>query len=269
MVYSWQSGSDVLQRKNQRGSVLVTDKTPKDLNHCEEKAEDDSAPNARVDAAKSNDTNQPSNAQLMTILLSMKQELTESKEITSEITAFRLEAKNGMETLQVNVKGLKILESSSHLIKQDQDTLANEVRELRAGFNKTKLEVAEHRKLTGTNIDKIANNMKAAADRVNLDSELQSAINETAKDIVIQGFKPDSGMSELDAGKEFLKDIMGKSDTEIKNLQLLSASFTRTDSDWPAGVLSFQSETSVNNLLKDKRKYREKGLKLKESVPLV
>ena len=121
-----------------------------------------------------------------------------------------------------------------------------------------------------TNIDEIANNMRAAAaDRVNLDSELQSAINASAKDIVIQGYKPDKNISELDAGKTFLKDVMGKCDNEIQNLELLSVSFTRTDSDYPAGMLSFKSDTSGNSLLKDKRKCREKGLKLKESVPLV
>merc|ERR1711884_192676 len=37
----------------------------------------------------------------------------------------------------------------------------------------------------------------------------------------------------------------------------------------PTGLLTFKSETSVTNFLKDKRKCREKGLKLKESVPLV
>ena len=154
-------------------------------------------------------------------------------------------------------------------IKKDQDSLAKQVKELRAELNDTKLEVAEHRKLTGTNIDEIANKMRAAADRVNLDSELQSAINAIAKDIVIQGYKPDKNISELEAVKKFLKDIMGKSDNEIYSLELLSASFTRTDSDWPADVLSFKSETLVNNLLKDKIKCRDKGIKLKESVPLV
>ena len=62
---------------------------------------------------------------------------------------------------------------------------------------------------------------------------------------------------------------MGKSDNEMKSLKLLSASFTSTGSDHPSGVLSFESETFANTLLKDKRKCREKGLKLKESVPLV
>ena len=105
-----------------------------------------------------------------------------------------------------------------NLLKLDQKTLANEFRELRAALKETKLEVAEHRKLTGTNIEEIASNMKATVDRINLDMELQSAINATAKKIVTQGFKPNSGMSELDAGKRFLEDVMGKSDTEIKNL---------------------------------------------------
>ena len=45
--------------------------------------------------------------------------------------------------------------------------------------------------------------------------------------------------------------------------------FSRTDSDHPTGLLTFKSETSVTNLLKDKRKCQEKGLELKESVPLV
>ena len=111
--------------------------------------------------------------------------------------------------------------------------------------------------------------MNAAGDRDNLDSELHSAINASGKDIVIQGYKPDKNISELDAGKKFLKDIMGKSNNGIKNLELLSISFTRTDSDHPACILFFKLETSVKNLLKDKRKWRGKGLKLKESVPLV
>ena len=161
------------------------------------------------------------------------------------------------------------LESSIDSMKKEQDSLAKQDKDLRDGLNDTKKEVAEHRRLAGTDINEIAKNVKAAAERVNLDSDLQSAINTSAKDIVIQGYKPDKSISELEAGKKFLKDIMGKNDKEITSLELLSVSFTRTDSDHPSGVLSFKSETSVTNLLKDKCKCREKGLKLKESVPLV
>ena len=62
---------------------------------------------------------------------------------------------------------------------------------------------------------------------------------------------------------------MDKNDKEITNLELLTVSFSRTDSDHPTGVLTFKTESSVTNLLKDKHKCREKGYKLKESVPLV
>ena len=72
--------------------------------------------------------------------------------------------------------------------------------------------------------------MKAATERVNLDADLQRAINASAKNIVIQGYKPDKSLSELDAAKKFLKDIMGKNNKEIDGLELLSASFSRTDS---------------------------------------
>ena len=73
--------------------------------------------------------------------------------------------------------------------------------------------------------------MKAAAEMVNLDSDLQKAINQSAKDIVIQGYKPDKSITQLDAGRQFLKDIMGKSDKEIDHLELLSVSFSRIYSD--------------------------------------
>ena len=59
-------------------------------------------------------------------------------------------------------------------------------------MNETKNKVAENRRLTGTDINEIAKNMKTAAEKVNLDADLQRAINASAKDIVIQGYKPTS-----------------------------------------------------------------------------
>ncbi len=74
---------------------------------------------------------------------------------------------------------------------------------------------------------------------------------------MIQGYKPDLGISELEAGKQFLKAIIGKSDSEITNLELLSVSFSKADSDYPTGLLTFKSESTVGSLLRYKRKCRE------------
>ena len=215
----------------------------------------------------------PSNAQLMEMLKRMNKDITESKGIKQDLNDFRTETFSSMKSLQSDIKGLgdnqKTLETMIDAMKKEQDSMASQVKDLRDGLAATNFEVAEIKKFTGANIDEIASNIKAAADRVNLDADLQNAINVANKDLVIQGYKPDLGISELEAGKKFLKDIIGKSDSEITNLELLSVSFSKADSDYPTGLLTFKSESTVGSLLRYKRKCREKGIKIKESVPLV
>ena len=198
---------------------------------------------------------QPSNLEIMAMLQSMKLNFT--SEIKTELTDFRTEALSSMSALKANIQVLgesqKSIEGRIDAMETGQGTLAKEVKEMRAELNETKRDLAEHRNLTGSNINEIAKNMKAATERVSLDENLQKAINKAAKDIVIQGYKPDKSLSALDAGKKFLYEVMGKSSKEIDNLELLSVSFTRTDSDYPSGVLTFKNESSATNLLKDKK----------------
>ena len=225
----------------------------------------------------SGDGPQPSNAEIMKLLMDFKQDFNSDKgiktEIKAELAEFRTETCTGMANLQANMKGLgenqKTLESRIEIITNNQDSLAQQVKDLREELNSTKKDLAEHRQMTGTDMNKIADNMKAAAEKVTLEQDLQKAINETAKMVVIQGYHPDKDLSDLDSAKKFLKDIMGKRTKEIDNLELLSASFSKTDSDFPSGLLTFKLESSVTSLLKEKKKCRDKGLKLKESVPLV
>ena len=169
----------------------------------------------------SSEAEQPSNAEIMEMLRGMKQDFT--KEIKSELSDFRTETISSMATLQANVQSLgenqKSIESSIDAIKSDQDSLAKEVKDLRAELSETKQGLAEHREMTGTDINEIAKNMKAATERVTLDADLQNAINRTAKDIVIQDYKPDKSLSHLDAGRKFLTEIMGKNDKEINSLE--------------------------------------------------
>ncbi len=51
-------------------------------------------------------------------------------------------------------------------MKKKQDSMAKEVKDLRDGLAATNFEEAEIRKFTGTDIDEIARNIKAASDRL-------------------------------------------------------------------------------------------------------
>ena len=52
-----------------------------------------------LSAAKSDTDTEPSNHQLMEMLCSMKQDITETKEIKTELAAFRIETLENMTTL--------------------------------------------------------------------------------------------------------------------------------------------------------------------------
>ena len=74
-----------------------------------------------------------------------------------------------MAALKTNVQGLgenqKSIESSIDAIKKEQDSLVKQINDLRDELNRTKNDLAEHRRLTGTDINEIAKNMKAATER--------------------------------------------------------------------------------------------------------
>ena len=48
----------------------------------------------------------------------------------------------------------------------------------------------------------------------------------------------------------------------------MSASFSRLDSNWPTGILTFSNENSAIALLKDKKKAKAKNVKLKSDIPM-
>ena len=89
---------------------------------------------------ESSEVEQPSNAEIMAMLRGMKQDFT--SEIKSELTDFRTETISSMTALRANVQVLgesqKSIESRIDAIETGQDSLAKEVKELRAELSETK-----------------------------------------------------------------------------------------------------------------------------------
>ena len=77
---------------------------------------------------------EPSNVELMEMLCGMKCDITETKEIKTELATFRTKTFSSMAALKTNVQGLgenqKSIESSIDSIKKEQDSLVKKVKTL-------------------------------------------------------------------------------------------------------------------------------------------
>ncbi len=148
----------------------------------------------------------------------------------------------------------------AEMTTSDQGELSKTVAEVQSRLDtmqteleETKKVVADHKRETGASAEAIAENIRSATEKVKLEEDLQAAINVARRNVITIGWKPQNSASNYDRAKDFLKTVLGKSDTEIENLGLIGASYTKTDTNHPAGVLSFNSETSVGLVLSDKR----------------
>ena len=210
------------------------------------------------------------------LLIALKQM---SKDIRGEVASIKEESKQSMDSLEIGIRNLTLSQATMGntigTMRADQGELSKTVAEVQSRLDtmqieleETKKVVADHKRDTGASVDVIAENIRCATEKVKLEEDLQAAINVARNNVITIGWKPQNTVSNLDGAKEFLKVILGKSDTEIENLGLVNASYTKTDTNHPVGVLTFNSDTSVGLVLSDKRKAREKNIKVKADVPL-
>ena len=201
------------------------------------------------------------------------------KDIKGEVASIKEESKQAMDSLEKGIRNLNVNQATMGdaigSLKHDQGELSKTVvavqsrlDTVQAELEVTKQAVAEVKRETGASAEAIAEKINSATNIVKLEEDLQAAINVARKNVITIGWKPQNSASNHDGAKDFLKTILGKSDTEIENLGLIGASYTKTDTSYPAGVLTFNSETSVGLVLSEKKKAQQKNIKVKADVPL-
>ena len=122
--------------------------------------------------------------------------------------------------------------------------------------------------MTGADVKKNAERVEMATETARVHKELMIAIEDSKTKVVAIGWKPTLDNNDYESAKEFLKNVMDKSEDEIRQIGLVSASFSRLDSSWPTGVLMFTNEKSAIALLRNKKKAKAKNIKLKSDIPM-
>ena len=143
-----------------------------------------------------------------------------------------------------------------------------QLNEIEAELDSQRKNLEEFKSLTGADVRKIAENVENATEIARVNKELLIAINDSKTKVVSIGWKPTRDISDFKFANKFLRDIMTKSDEEIHQIGLVSAKYTRLDTNFPTGVLTFNNENSATALLQNKKKAKAKNIKLKPDIPM-
>ena len=127
-------------------------------------------------------------------------------------------------------------------------------------------QIQEFRDMTGADFDKIVETVKEATEQAKTQKELQKEINHSKCKVVTIGYKPNPKNSGFEPLKQFLWNMMKKSDEEIRNTGLISADYCRVEWQFLTGLMTFRNESSANSLLKDKKNVKSMNIKMKADI---